>query len=253
MCIDVLTTSHVATQYTAIYMPIFTFLTTSHDSASFEVMFNVVNMMFVWCEPIFTCCIKSLCQQHTKSVGPCMLQVNLVCLQDVYILAAAVCAPERAREHWAFLTQSAHAHDSDLCHQMLLALFAIQCTLHPKLGGTDNAVKAFLEENGISAVKQTIGTHDILRPHKKRKSHKSKHKKRKSKKRRGHWGDTDSDGSLDDIDLGIMSDSDMTEAKQANQLWQIKAPGLFEMQVCSEDLPVVLLYQALRNWLSFCS
>lgn len=182
----------------------------------------------------------------------CMHHTLIVCLQEVEILAAAICAPRRGPEHWASLAEAADVHESNLYHNMLLTLTATHWVLHHKLSAGHSRVIAFLKENGISAVKESAASHDLIRPSKRRKSHKSrksKHKKRKSKELRVELNDTDSADNLDDLDLGIMSDSNFVDAKQANEVWHITSPGELDVHVPLESLPPLLLNKALCNWL----
>ena len=192
---------------------------------------------------------------HTRVVCYMHHAVSL-CLQEVLALAATACAPVRGQEHWALLAEAAQAHDSKWYHNVLLTLTAIHWVLHRKLSAGEHEVNTFLEENGISAVKASAASHSLIRPSKRRRSgkpRKSKHKKRKSREVRLERDGTDSADNLDDLDLGIMSDGDVVEVKQANELWHIISPGNFDVHVLLDNLPPVLLNQALCNWLKWLS
>lgn len=166
-------------------------------------------------------------------------------------MASRICCQHSAKEHWTLL--KTNGTGSDLYHNLLLTLIAVHLHLSQVTSAGEDAVIMFLSDNHITARKQVTVRHELLRPDRKkrRKSDKQKHKKRrKSKHSRQPLQYGASDDSLDNLDLGIMSDSDTPGPKPQSTLWQIKAPDSFSVLVSAETMPYVLLYHALRTWLA---
>ena len=172
-------------------------------------------------------------------------------LQGVLEMASDICCQRSAKQHWTLL--KTNDTDSDLYQKLLLTLVAVELHFNQVTSASDDAVVSFLSDNHITASEQVTVQHELLRPNrkKKRKSDKQKHKKRhKSKHSRQVLQDGASDDSLDDLDLGIMSDSDTPGAKPHSTSWQIKVSDSFKVLISDESLPYVLLYHALQTWLA---
>lgn len=139
---------------------------------------------------------------------------------------------------------------------MLLTLTAVHLHLEETIAAGEDALVSLLHANGITASKQKTAQHELLRPKRrtKRKSDKMKRKKRhKSKHHRDQSDGSGSDHSLDDLDLGIMSDNDAPDHQPGNAVWHIKTPDSISMLVPAESLPDVLLCLVLQNWLAAAS
>ncbi|KAL0036260.1 hypothetical protein WJX79_010495 [Trebouxia sp. C0005] len=141
-------------------------------------------------------------------------------LQDVYNAAELVCSVEAAPVHWALLKCNARDSINTMCQDMLHGLWAVRCTVQDWLSHSDEQQIVLLADAGIHATVLSSGQHSILRPSKKRKSH--KHKRRKSHKKSGKSREmlpSSGEESLSDSDLGIMTPDADDRMPQAAGNW----------------------------------
>ncbi|DBB06395.1 TPA: hypothetical protein ACH3X1_011957 [Trebouxia sp. C0004] len=176
-------------------------------------------------------------------------------LQDIYNAAQLICNAEAAAVHWALLKFNARDSISTMYQDMLHSLWAVQCTIQHWSSHSDEQQIVFLADAGIHAAMLSSGQHSILRPSKKRKSH--KHKRRKShKKSRKSREMLPSSGeeSLSDNDLGIMTPDAGDRMPQAAGNWLIHMgrPESSQVQTSAQGLPAVLLHQVLSGWTEYC-
>lgn len=176
-------------------------------------------------------------------------------MQDVYNAAELVCSVEAAPVHWALLKCNARDSINTMCQDMLHGLWAVRCTVQDWLSHSDEQQIVLLADAGIHATVLSSGQHSILRPSKKRKSH--KHKRRKSHKKSGKSREmlpSSGEESLSDSDLGIMTPDADDRMPQAAGNWLLHTgrPELSQVQTSAQGLPAVLLHQVLSGWTEYC-
>ena len=176
-------------------------------------------------------------------------------MQDIYNAAQLICSAEAAPAHWALLQFNARGSISTRYQDMLHSLWAVQCTVQHWLSHSDEEQIGFLADAGIHATMLFSGQHSILRPSKKRKSHKHKRRKshKKSRKSRDILPSSGKESSSDN-DLGIMTPDAGDRMPQAAGNWLLRMgrPELSQVQTSAEGLPAVLLHQALTGWTEYC-
>ncbi|KAL3153954.1 hypothetical protein ABBQ32_013514 [Trebouxia sp. C0010 RCD-2024] len=177
--------------------------------------------------------------------------------QELCYIANALCESSSAPVFWALLSEDARESDSCMYHTLLLGLWAVQTTIFQKMAVPQQQQLQFLTDNSISASISLLAQHALLRPAKRRKSHKHKRRKSHKKQRRSLPEDwTPSSGSaeeegMSDSDLGIMAIDHDHQMSQSNLLWQIQLASPVHMHVNAStlELPSVLLYNVIVNWL----
>lgn len=196
-------------------------------------------------------------QAHESNMHVCIQSTSAGALQDVLGVATHICSQQSATAHWTLLqTSSLRTCTSAFCHTMLLTLTAVHLHLEETTAAGEDALVSLLHANGITASKQKTVQHELLRPKRKskRKGDKMKRKKRhKSKHHKDESEGSGSDHSLDDLDLGIMSDNDAPDHQPGNTVWRVKTQDYISMLVPAESLPDVLLCLVLQSWLTAAS
>lgn len=176
--------------------------------------------------------------------------------QELYSQARAICSSEASPVHWALLTSDAWGRHESKYHTLLLSLWAVKCTIFDQLSLSDKEQIAFLLNNGICASKSYSAPHLLLRPAKRRKSHKHKQQRKSHKKRNKSEGMRPSSGdeSLSDGDLGIMTADADDNFIQTAAVWHLDAAthGLANLPAPIQDLPDVLLHLAIAQWIQHC-
>ena len=220
-----------------------------------------------WC----LCVLWSLREQHI-SLCSCLFGPSMhdcVCLflellrgfsdpltQELYSQARAICSSEASPVHWALLTSDAWGRHESKYHTLLLSLWAVKCTIFDQLSLSDKEQIAFLLNNGIRASKSYSAQHLLLRPAKRRKSHKHKQQRKSHKRRNKSEGMRPSSGdeSLSDGDLGIMTADADDNFIQTAAVWHLDAAthGLANLSAPIQDLPDVLLHLAIAQWIQHC-
>ncbi len=173
-------------------------------------------------------------------------------MQEIQNQARLLCSPEASPVHWALLSSDVLKSDSVMYHNLLLSLWAVECTIHHQLSLSDKEQIHFLADSGIHASKSYATQHTLLRPSRKRKSH--KHKRRKSHKKSRKSSEvlpSTSDESPSDNDVGIMTPDAGEVIPQATADWQLDmgTPGLASIQVSAQNVPAVLLHHVVSTWL----
>ena len=176
-------------------------------------------------------------------------------MQDIYNAAQWICSAEATPVHWALLKFNARDSINTMYQDTLHTLWALQYITQHLSSHSDEQQIVFLADAGIHATMLSSGQHSILRPSKKRRSH--KHKRRKShKKSRKSREMLPSSGeeSLSDQDLGIMTPEADDRMPQAagNWLLDMGRPESSQVQTSAQGLPAVLLHQALSGWTEYC-
>ena len=176
-------------------------------------------------------------------------------MQDIYNAAQLICSAEAAAAHWALLKSNARYSISNMYQDMLHSLWAVQCTIQHWSSHSDEQQILFLADAGIHATMLSSGQHSILRPSKKRKSHKQKRRKSHKKSRKSReMMPSSGEESLSDNDLGIMTPDAGDRMPQAagNWLLHMGRPESSQVQVSAQGLPAVLLHQVLTGWTEYC-
>ena len=176
-------------------------------------------------------------------------------MQGMYKLANLLCESASVPVYWALLSKEAQESNSCMYHTVMLYLWAVQCTIARSLALSEEEQILFLTNNGIKASSSLSGQHGLLRPSKRRKSH--KHKRRKSHKRQRRslpesWVPSSGEESMSDGDLGIMPhDQDHLLSSKHAVVWQIELakPMLMEVHATTPELRSALLCNVVMNWL----
>ena len=175
-------------------------------------------------------------------------------LQEMLHTATLLCEAASGPVHWALLSAEAQESDSHMYHSLLVAFCAVQSITHNQLTLSEKEVMQFLSDNGIEAAVTSSAAHVLLRPSKRRKSH--KHKRRKSHKTQRRslpedWDPGSGDDSLSDGDLGIMADDDHDKPAQAAAVWQLGFAGSRPQIVHANaaEVPSILLWHVSMQWL----
>ena len=196
---------------------------------------------------------------HALAVCPLLVEAGVLIaagMQEIIGAAQSICSPEAAPVHWALLQANMRKPSDTIYHSILLSLWAVACTVHHQSTLSDEEQVAFLADAGVVAIHSSSAQHTVLRPARKRKSHKHKRQKSHKKSRRSREVMPSSgEESLSDGGLGIMTpDADDTAPKAAaSWLLNTGRPGLSSVQTSANDLPAVLLHHAMSDWLECCS
>lgn len=179
---------------------------------------------------------------------------KLVCVQEMYHHANLLCEAASAPVHWALLSSDAHESDSQMYHTLTVTLWAVHCTIHQQLVLSQQQQVQFLASNNIKASVSVSAQHALLRPAKRRKSH--KHKRRKSQKRQRQSLEEEcvpssGEDSMSDGDLGIMTSDSDRQMPRNIAVWQLQMAGPRPVTVSATvlELPDVLLWHVILHWL----
>lgn len=197
------------------------------------------------------CCL----QCHRQTCQFCAVCLTGYGMQDIYNAAQLMCSAEAAAAHWALLKSNARYSISTMYQDMLYSLWAVQCTVKHWLSHSDEQRIFFLADAGIHATMLPSSQHSILRPSKKRKSHKHKRQKSHKKSRKSREIlPSSGEESMSDNDLGIMIPDAGDRMPQAagNWLLHMGRPESSQVQTSAQGLPAVLLHQALSGWTEYC-
>ena len=209
--------------------------------------------MMSWCYAIFRTWLSVLCWLR-QALCRCAHDF-IICTQEINDEARSICSAEAAPMHWALMRANMQEPLSIIYHSILLSLWAVACTVHHQSTLSDEEQVAFLADAGIVAIQSSSAQHTVLRPSRKRKSH--KHRRWKShKKSRNSREATPSSGeeSLSDSGLGIMTPDADDTAPQATASWLLDTgrPGLSSVHTSANNLPAVLLHHAISDWIEYC-
>lgn len=180
--------------------------------------------------------------------------MRTACVQGLYKLANLLCDSVSVPVYWALLSAEAQKSDSRMYLTMTLYLWAVQCMVAQQLAVSEHEQIRFMANNGIRASTSVCAQHALLRPSKRRKSH--KHKRRRSAKRQRRslqedWVPSSGEDSMLDGDLGIMAPDQDHQLSSNHDVWQIELakPALMEVHATTAELPSMLLCNVIMNWL----
>lgn len=185
---------------------------------------------------------------------PTKVSKRIPSVQGLDEFANLLCESTSVPVYWALLSEEAQKSDSCMYHTMMLYLWAVQCTIARWLALPEQEQYLFLTNNGIKASSSLSGQHGLLRPSKRRKSH--KHQRRKSHKRQRRslpesWVPSSGEESMSDGDLGIMALDQDHLLSSKHTVWQIELanPMLMEVHASTPELRSVLVCNVVLNWL----
>lgn len=170
-------------------------------------------------------------------------------LQDALQTTRHISFLQSGKQVMRLLKVSAQGVHTDFHHALILTLAAQHLQLDQAMACGESTLISFLSDSGVTAKKRQTVQHELLRPvrKKRRKSEKQQHKKRR-KSKHDRAEQADSDDSLNDVDLGIMSSD--TDLKSGSDVWQLDIPDCSGIPVPLENLPHVFLYHSLLRWLA---